>query len=133
MVDGMTIWSSRTIPEVEMKTAPEVMLENVSPFGGRHPWEEEPNWQAVLPQVGLSALELLVELESGAEAIWREALATLEAELGLDPGLCTDFERCRELGPWAWLRSTPLYRSLERELAEPSAGDDEWACVPEAW
>lgn len=110
-----------------METAPALRLEDVPLVGQRHPWEEEPDWSVVLRQIGLDALELLVELESAAEGIWRKALAILEGELALDPSLCADFERACELGPWAWLRSTPLYRSLERELDESQARIDAWA------
>lgn len=100
-----------------------VDLAGVLPSVSRHPWEEEPNWGEVLDRLGLEAIELLVDLESAAEDLWLQALATMESELELDPGLSVDHEICLERGPWGWLRSTPLYLSLELELSDVSADD----------
>lgn len=113
-----------------MRSEDALSLGRMCGSGVRHPWQEEPDWEAILPDLQLEAMELLVELECGAEALWRRALRTLEGELGLDPSLCAEHQRCHELGPWAWLRSTPLYRSLERELSGRTLAEDEsWAGV----
>lgn len=92
-------------------------------------WESEIDWHLILPRVeGVDGFDILIVLEIDADELHRQAGRELFAAAEVDPSQLRKAVELIGLEPLEWLRSTPLYRSLDPVLVEhdPEPGWWDW-------